>query len=179
MWITQGRSYLGLAVRPPRPTKPPNNLPLQSRTYVLLEEEEKTAETYLGHHLKDAVVTVSAYFDDSQHQATKDAGVSSGLNVLSTINEPTAVAIAYRLNKKKGATECNFFIFDLDLVNEFESPFVAFALLAKGPRTLSKSSCWSEVPSVSPRSSLSRTSSLLSSDSRYLSLQTSWSRAHP
>ena len=118
MWIAQGRSCPGLAARPLRPTMPPDNLPLQSRVYVLLEEVEKTAETYLGHHLKDAVVTVFAYFDDSQLQDTRDVGVTSGLNVLSIINEPTAVAIAYVLNKNKGAIECNVFIFDLDFVND-------------------------------------------------------------
>merc|ERR1719223_1272913 len=61
----------------------------------------------------DAVVTVPAYFNDSQRQATKDAGVISGLNVLRIINEPTAAAIAYGLDKKKGAAECNVLIFDL------------------------------------------------------------------
>ena len=68
---------------------------------------------YLGHDVKDAVVTVPAYFNDSQRQATKDAGVISGLNVLRIINEPTAAAIAYGLDKKKGASECNVLIFDL------------------------------------------------------------------
>merc|ERR1712223_2130753 len=53
------------------------------------------------------------YFNDSQRQATKDAGVISGLNVLRIINEPTAAAIAYGLDKKKGANECNVLIFDL------------------------------------------------------------------
>merc|ERR1719223_1696782 len=61
----------------------------------------------------DAVVTVPAYFNDSQRQATKDAGVIAGLNVLRIINEPTAAAIAYGLDKKKGAQECNVLIFDL------------------------------------------------------------------
>merc|ERR1719189_1785276 len=63
--------------------------------------------------VKDAVVTVPAYFNDSQRQATKDAGVICGLNVLRIINEPTAAAIAYGLDKKKGAAECNVLIFDL------------------------------------------------------------------
>merc|ERR1712043_128703 len=67
-----------------------------------------------GHEIKDAVVTVPAYFNDSQRQATKDAGVISGLNVLRIINEPTAAAIAYGLDKKKGDTsESNVLIFDL------------------------------------------------------------------
>jgi molecular chaperone DnaK (HSP70) len=53
-----------------------------------------TAESYLGSQIKDAVVTVPAYFNDSQRQATKDAGVIAGLNVLRIINEPTAAALA-------------------------------------------------------------------------------------
>merc|ERR1712024_416508 len=71
------------------------------------------AEAYLGKNVKDAVVTVPAYFNDSQRQATKDAGVIAGLNVLRIINEPTAAAIAYGLDKKKGSGESNVLIFDL------------------------------------------------------------------
>merc|ERR1711902_120593 len=74
---------------------------------------KETAEAYLGTEVKDAVVTVPAYFNDSQRQATKDAGVIAGLNVLRIINEPTAAAIAYGLDKKKGSAECNVLIFDL------------------------------------------------------------------
>merc|ERR1712041_35736 len=66
-----------------------------------------------GSTITNAVITVPAYFNDSQRQATKDAGVISGLNVLRIINEPTAAAIAYGLDKKKGASECNVLIFDL------------------------------------------------------------------
>merc|ERR1712043_150173 len=67
-----------------------------------------------GHDIRDAVVTVPAYFNDSQRQATKDAGVISGLNVLRIINEPTAAAIAYGLDKKKcEGKESNVLIFDL------------------------------------------------------------------
>merc|ERR1712061_39785 len=80
---------------------------------MVLTKMKETAEAYLGHDVKDAVVTVPAYFNDSQRQATKDAGVISGLNVLRIINEPTAAAIAYGLDKKKGANECNVLIFDL------------------------------------------------------------------
>ncbi|CAK5089357.1 unnamed protein product [Meloidogyne enterolobii] len=61
---------------------------------------EETAEAFLGQTVKDAVITVPAYFNDSQRQATKDAGTISGLNVLRIINEPTAAAIAYGLDKK-------------------------------------------------------------------------------
>jgi len=80
---------------------------------MILTKMKETAEAYLGHDVKDAVVTVPAYFNDSQRQATKDAGVICGLNVLRIINEPTAAAIAYGLDKKKGANECNVLIFDL------------------------------------------------------------------
>ena len=78
---------------------------------VLLRMKE-TAEAYLGKTVTDAVVTVPAYFNDSQRQATKDAGTISGLNVLRIINEPTAAAIAYGLDKKVG-DETNVLIFDL------------------------------------------------------------------
>jgi len=80
---------------------------------MILTKMKETAEAYLGQDVKDAVITVPAYFNDSQRQATKDAGVISGLNVLRIINEPTAAAIAYGLDKKKGAAECNVLIFDL------------------------------------------------------------------
>merc|ERR1712053_57847 len=80
---------------------------------MILTKMKETAEAYLGSEVKDAVVTVPAYFNDSQRQATKDAGVICGLNVLRIINEPTAAAIAYGLDKKKGSNECNVLIFDL------------------------------------------------------------------
>merc|ERR1712209_28828 len=80
---------------------------------MVLTKMKETAEAYLGQSIKDAVVTVPAYFNDAQRQATKDAGVIAGLNVLRIINEPTAAAIAYGLDKKKGSAECNVLIFDL------------------------------------------------------------------
>ncbi|TRY74890.1 hypothetical protein TCAL_04517 [Tigriopus californicus] len=80
---------------------------------MVLVKMRETAEAYLGSSVKDAVITVPAYFNDSQRQATKDAGAISGLNVLRIINEPTAAAIAYGLDKKKGAKESNVLIFDL------------------------------------------------------------------
>merc|ERR1712047_155019 len=80
---------------------------------MILTKMKETAEAHLGHDVKDAVITVPAYFNDAQRQATKDAGVISGLNVLRIINEPTAAAIAYGLDKKRGSAECNVLIFDL------------------------------------------------------------------
>jgi len=68
---------------------------------MVLQKMKKTAEDYLGTTVTDAVITVPAYFDDSQRQATKDAGKIAGLNVLRIINEPTAAALAYGLDKKK------------------------------------------------------------------------------
>merc|ERR1711907_678361 len=79
---------------------------------MILIKMKETAEAYLGTKVNDAVVTVPAYFNDSQRQATKDAGQICGLNVLRIINEPTAAAIAYGLDKK-GAGERNVLIFDM------------------------------------------------------------------
>ncbi|CAN7975672.1 unnamed protein product [Ixodes persulcatus] len=79
---------------------------------MVLTKMKETAEAFLGQKVSDAVVTVPAYFNDSQRQATKDAGVIAGLNVLRIINEPTAAALAYGLDKNlKG--EKNVLIFDL------------------------------------------------------------------
>ena len=79
---------------------------------MVLVKMKETAESYLGDTVKDAVITVPAYFNDGQRQATKDAGSIAGLNVLRIINEPTAAAIAYGLDKK-GHGESNILIFDL------------------------------------------------------------------
>ncbi|CAA6669372.1 unnamed protein product [Spirodela intermedia] len=81
---------------------------------MVLVKMREIAEAYLGSTIKNAVVTVPAYFNDSQRQATKDAGVIAGLNVMRIINEPTAAAIAYGLDKKATSVgEKNVLIFDL------------------------------------------------------------------
>jgi heat shock protein 1/8 len=81
---------------------------------MILVKMKEVAEAYLGSDVTDAVITVPAYFNDGQRQATKDAGAIAGLNVLRIINEPTAAAIAYGLDKKaKGDAEQNILIFDL------------------------------------------------------------------
>ena len=79
---------------------------------MILSKLKSVAEQYMGEDIKDAVITVPAYFNDSQRQATKDAGAIAGLNVLRIINEPTAAAIAYGLNNKS-EIEQNVLIFDL------------------------------------------------------------------
>jgi len=79
---------------------------------MVLTKMKETAEGYLGTTVTNAVITVPAYFNDSQRQATKDAGTIAGMNVLRIINEPTAAAIAYGLDKKVGM-ERNVLIFDL------------------------------------------------------------------
>ena len=85
------------------------NSPAEISSYILANIK-KTAEEYLGEKVTDAVITVPAYFDDSQRQATKDAGKIAGLNVLRIINEPTAASLAYGLDKKR---EVKIAVFDL------------------------------------------------------------------
>ncbi|MBA0784366.1 hypothetical protein Gotri_001950 [Gossypium trilobum] len=81
---------------------------------MVLVKMKEVAEAYMGQTVKNAVITVPAYFNDSQRQATKDAGSISGLNILRIINEPTAAAIAYGLDKKASRSgEKNVLIFDL------------------------------------------------------------------
>lgn len=79
---------------------------------MVLGKMKEIAEAYLGETVTDAVVTVPAYFNDSQRQATKDAGTIAGLNILRIINEPTAAAIAYGLDKQSEKVEKNVLIFD-------------------------------------------------------------------
>lgn len=78
---------------------------------MILTKMKETAESYLGIKVTEAVITVPAYFNDAQRQATKDAGIIAGLNVLRIINEPTAAAIAYGLDKRD--KEENVLIFDM------------------------------------------------------------------
>src|SRR6202142_1771024 len=77
----------------------------------ILQKLKRDAEAYLGEQITDAVITVPAYFNDSQREATKKAGTIAGLNVLRIINEPTAAALAYSLDK--GEKEQTILVFDL------------------------------------------------------------------
>ena len=79
---------------------------------MVIQRLKETTEAYLGHPLKKVVITVPAYFNDSQRQATKDAGAIAGLEVLRIINEPTAAAIAYGLDKTDDKSEKNILVFD-------------------------------------------------------------------
>lgn len=86
------------------------DMPPEEVSAVVLTKMKTTAENFLGQAVKQAVVTVPAYFTDGQRQATKNAGTIAGLQVLRIVNEPTAAAIAYRLDKK---TEQNILVYDL------------------------------------------------------------------
>ena len=80
---------------------------------MILTKMKQTAEDYIGKNITRAVVTVPAYFNDAQRAATKDAGVIAGLDIIRIINEPTAAAIAYGLDKAGGSDERNVLVFDL------------------------------------------------------------------
>merc|ERR1712167_382055 len=100
-----GKPFISVRVKGEDKVMPPEEV-----SSMVLTKMKETAENYLGKEVKHAVVTVPAYFSDAQRQSTKDAGVISGMNVLRIINEPTAAAIAYGLDKK---TEKNIVVYDL------------------------------------------------------------------
>jgi len=100
-----GKPQISVNVNGKEKTMPPEEV-----SSMVLVKMKETAENYLGKEVKHAVVTVPAYFNDAQRQSTKDAGSISGMNVLRIINEPTAAAIAYGLDKK---AEQNILVYDL------------------------------------------------------------------
>mmetsp|Transcript_3408 Transcript_3408/g.7363 ORF Transcript_3408/g.7363 Transcript_3408/m.7363 type:complete len:688 (-) Transcript_3408:367-2430(-) len=101
-----GKPYVSVNVKSEEKTFSPEEI-----SAMVLGKMKGIAEEYLGEKIKNAVVTVPAYFNDAQRQATKDAGIIAGLNVMRVINEPTAAAIAYGLDKK--GAEKNILVFDL------------------------------------------------------------------
>jgi len=101
-----GKPYVSVETSQGQKTLSPEEI-----SSMILVKMKETAEAYIGKEVKHAVVTVPAYFNDAQRQATKDAGLIAGLDVLRIINEPTAAAIAYGLDKKQG--EKNIIVFDL------------------------------------------------------------------
>merc|ERR1712166_698727 len=101
----QGKPQINVKVNGVSKTMPPEEV-----SSMVLVKMKETAENYLGKEVKHAVVTVPAYFNDAQRQSTKDAGSISGMNILRIINEPTAAAIAYGLDKK---SEQNILVYDL------------------------------------------------------------------
>jgi len=100
-----GKPMIGVKIKGEDKTMSPEEV-----SSMILTKMKETAENYLGQEVKHAVVTVPAYFNDAQRQSTKDAGTIAGLNVLRIINEPTAAAIAYGLDKKG---ERNILVYDL------------------------------------------------------------------
>jgi len=102
-----GKPYIQIPIKGENKVFAPEEISAMVLTYM-----KETAEAFLGSKVTHAVVTVPAYFNDAQRQATKDAGTIAGLNVMRIINEPTAAAIAYGLDQK-GAGEKNILVFDL------------------------------------------------------------------
>uniref|UniRef100_A0A6U2XUS9 Uncharacterized protein n=1 Tax=Lotharella globosa TaxID=91324 RepID=A0A6U2XUS9_9EUKA len=102
----KGKPYIQVDIKGEKKTFAPEEI-----SAMVLQKMKEVAENFLGKEIENAVVTVPAYFNDAQRQATKDAGTISGMNVMRIINEPTAAAIAYGLDKKN--KETNILVYDL------------------------------------------------------------------
>jgi molecular chaperone DnaK len=121
----------------------------------ILQKMKETAEAYLGSKVEKAVITVPAYFNDAQRQATKDAGKIAGLEVLRIINEPTAAALAYGLDKKTTGTIAVYDLgggtFDVSILE------IGDGVFESNPRTATRS--WAAKTSTCVSSAISRTNS--------------------
>ena len=132
----------------------------------VLKKMKKTAEDYLGEKVTEAVITVPAYFDDSQRQATKDAGRISGLEVKRIINEPTAAALAYGMDKKRGDSKIAVYdlgggTFDVSIIEiaEVDGEHQFEVLSTNGDTFLGGKISTSSSSTTSQRSSRTRTAS--------------------
>jgi molecular chaperone DnaK len=134
---------------------------------MILQKMKQTAEDYLGQSVTKAVVTVPAYFNDAQRQATKDAGKIAGLDVLRIINEPTAAALAYGLDKKKDEKVAVFDLgggtYDISVLELYESR--ARASSRSSPRTATPTSAATTSTSASSTGSSANSSAIRASTS--------------
>ena len=132
----------------------------------ILQKMKETAEAFLGEKVDKAVITVPAYFNDAQRQATKDAGKIAGLEVLRIINEPTAAALAYGLDKKKDAKTIAVYdlgggTFDISILEIGDGVFEVKS--TNGASAVKISTCASSI--ISPASSRKRTASICATTS--------------
>lgn len=112
---------------------------------MILQKMKKTAEDYLGQEVTEAVITVPAYFNDAQRQATKEAGEIAGLNVRRIVNEPTAAALAYGLDKKARTRRSRYSTWVVELLISLSSNWVMVYLKLNLPMVIPT---WVETTSI-------------------------------